>query len=93
MGLTNSEVCLEMPDGTAICDETLHKNPHSYTSEQWAPMRPGRFSVTTDWYANNKAALEKLCHQTRACVEKVMARLQAQAERMIEEFRTANEPL
>ncbi len=71
-----------MPDGSAVCDHTLKHAPFTMTKDEWDVARIGWVSEPSDWFAENKAAIKKLCHETKECIERVIADLVAKVERM-----------
>ncbi len=88
--LTDSPACVNMPDGSCVGDYTQHHAPFSYEKTDWDRVRVGWICEPTDWFAANKAALEKLCHETKGCIQaalsSILTRVARLREQAIQEF-------
>lgn len=51
----------------ATCFHTLAKDTRDLTLEQWDTVRFGQVCTDATNFASNKAALEKLCKETKNC--------------------------
>ncbi len=65
--ITDSEAVGNMPDGSGALFHTLTPDHRIVPKAEWDKKRIGWISVPTEWFAENKGNLEKLCHSTSKC--------------------------
>lgn len=61
------EICGDKGELGASCFQMLSEGGRKLDFDQWAEERFGQLCMKADAYANIKAALLKLCDQTRRC--------------------------
>ena len=71
VALHDQRWCGDMGQYGATCFHTLTTDKETMTKEQWDVVRFGMVCSEAQSFADNKAAIEKLCHDTKECVEVV----------------------
>lgn len=65
--ITDQEWCGDMgPDG-ATCFHTLSATERGLTKPEWDSDRFGMLCTKSNFFADNKGVIEKLCHETGDC--------------------------
>lgn len=71
--ITDSEAVGNLPNGDGALFHTLTPDHWIVPKAEWDVKRIGWISIPTDWFAENKANLEKLCHASKKCDYKTQA--------------------
>lgn len=76
MTITDSEAVGNLPDGRGALFHTLTTPSRIVPKAEWDVKRIGWISVPPEWFAENKAVVEKLCHSTQKCDYKMQQNLE-----------------
>lgn len=62
------QICIEHEAGDAYCNNTLSEQIIRYDEKEWEQLRPGRISVSTEDYLNQRKFIEEICLKAECSV-------------------------
>lgn len=77
LSVPNSEVCIELPSGSAFCRNTLSENERRLSKIEWDSISIGRLSMTPEDFGKYQKFIERSCELSKCNEEEKAAQKRA----------------